>query len=83
MHHREVHRARNEADWWSKLGIDALTIALKLWKMTRSMSEPAASAVEPTAAVPAIEVATPGSRARRHAKEAAGPEPVETAADRA
>jgi hypothetical protein len=55
MHHREVHRARNEADWWSKLGIDALTIALKLWKMTRSMSEPSASAVEPTAVVPAIE----------------------------
>ena len=41
LHHRELHRARNEADWWSKLGIDALETALKLW--TRFRNEPASS----------------------------------------
>jgi hypothetical protein len=35
LHHREAHRARNEAQWWSKPGIDALATALRLWKMTR------------------------------------------------
>jgi hypothetical protein len=37
LHHRELHRARNEADWWSKLGIDALATALKLWKISRRL----------------------------------------------
>ncbi len=30
-HHREVHRAGNEARWWENAGIDALVIAHKLW----------------------------------------------------
>jgi ERF superfamily protein len=83
MHHREVHRARNEADWWSKLGIDALAIALKLWRMTRSTSEPAAPlTLEATAAASAVEIAPPESRVRRRPKKAAGPEPVEIPTDR-
>ena len=45
LHHREVHRAHNEADWWSKLGIDALAIALKLWKTTRATKETAPTTV--------------------------------------
>jgi hypothetical protein len=73
MHHREVHRARNEAGWWSKLGIDALDIALRLWKTTRSTSEPATPVTgEPTAVAPAVEVATPQSRVRRYAKKRCG-----------
>jgi hypothetical protein len=38
-HHREVHRAGNEARWWENAGIDALLIAHKLWtETTRSVS---------------------------------------------
>jgi hypothetical protein len=33
-HHREVHRAGNEARWWENAGIDALAIAHKLWTET-------------------------------------------------
>jgi hypothetical protein len=40
LHHREVHRARNEAEWWSKLGLDAVATAIRLWKMTRAAGEP-------------------------------------------
>ncbi len=41
LHHRELHRARNEADWWARLGIDALGTARKLWETTRSLRHPA------------------------------------------
>jgi hypothetical protein len=42
-HHREVHRSADEAAWWSKAGIDPLSIALLLWTEThplRSVAEP-------------------------------------------
>jgi hypothetical protein len=58
LHHRELHRARNEADWWGKLGIDALGTARKLWKATRSPNRSAPSAelrpgpARPTLAIP-------------------------------
>jgi hypothetical protein len=39
-HHREVHRAGNEAQWWEKVGIDALAIAHKLWTETHSLGSP-------------------------------------------
>jgi ERF superfamily len=34
-HHREVHRAGNEAGWWENAGIDAMAMARKLWTETR------------------------------------------------
>jgi hypothetical protein len=34
-HHRELHRASKEAEWWSKTGIDPLGIARQLWLGTR------------------------------------------------
>jgi hypothetical protein len=40
LHHRAVHLARNEAEWWSKLGLDAVATAIRLWKMTRAAGEP-------------------------------------------
>jgi hypothetical protein len=55
LHHRELHRARNEAGWWSKLGIDALAVALRLWKKTR-LAEAA-----PTASPAPSMVQTPAS----------------------
>jgi hypothetical protein len=35
VHHRAVHRARDERAWWQAAGIDPIRIARKLWKDTR------------------------------------------------
>jgi hypothetical protein len=34
-HHRELHRHGNEAAWWDKTGIDPLSQAHALWRITR------------------------------------------------
>jgi hypothetical protein len=31
VHHREVHRSSNEAEWWKTYGLDPLTVASALW----------------------------------------------------
>jgi hypothetical protein len=36
-HHRELHRAGNEANWWNTRGIDPMDAARKLWVETRSL----------------------------------------------
>jgi hypothetical protein len=36
VHHREVHRIRDEQAWWKTAGIDALKVALQLWRRTRA-----------------------------------------------
>jgi hypothetical protein len=33
-HHRELHRARKESDWWSRNGLEPLESARNLWTMT-------------------------------------------------
>jgi hypothetical protein len=35
VHHRAVHRARDERAWWQVAGIDPIKVARKLWKDTR------------------------------------------------
>jgi ERF superfamily len=35
VHHRAVHRARDERAWWQAAGIDPIKVARKLWKDTR------------------------------------------------
>ena len=35
VHHRAVHRARDERAWWQTTGIDPIKVARKLWKDTR------------------------------------------------
>ena len=35
VHHRAVHRARDERAWWQTTGIDPDQVARKLWKDTR------------------------------------------------
>ena len=40
-HHREVHRSGDEASWWSKVGIDPVGIARKLWTETHPVFAPA------------------------------------------
>jgi hypothetical protein len=35
-HHRELHRAGKETDWWTGFGIDPLLVARSLWLNTRA-----------------------------------------------
>jgi hypothetical protein len=35
VHHRGVHRARDERAWWQAAGIDPVTVASELWNDTR------------------------------------------------
>src|SRR5258708_35044836 len=35
VHHRAVHRARDERAWWRAAGVDPDQVARKLWKDTR------------------------------------------------
>jgi hypothetical protein len=39
-HHREVHRAANEVQWWESAGIDVLAMAHKLWTETHPLRIP-------------------------------------------
>jgi ERF superfamily len=48
-HHREVHRAGDEARWWTTTGVDAIGIARKLWIETH----PIQISVSPAGAVAA------------------------------
>jgi len=40
LHHRELHRSRNELLWWKKARIDPIRIARELWGATRSKAAP-------------------------------------------
>jgi hypothetical protein len=40
-HHRQLHQAGNEENWWAQHHINALTIANDLWAQTRPKSAPA------------------------------------------
>jgi hypothetical protein len=35
VHHRAIHRARDERAWWQEVGIDPVKVARKLWQDTR------------------------------------------------
>lgn len=39
-HHRELHRYGDEASWWAGVSIDPLSIALELWRRSRSAELP-------------------------------------------
>ena len=36
LHHRELHRYGDEASWWASTCIDPLSVALELWRRSRS-----------------------------------------------
>jgi hypothetical protein len=39
-HHHELHRHRDEAGWWDKLGLDPTSAAHALWLATHPQSQP-------------------------------------------
>jgi hypothetical protein len=40
LHHRELHRHGDEAKWWNEAKIDPMTIAHRLWTLTRHNDGP-------------------------------------------
>jgi hypothetical protein len=40
LHHRELHRSRNEPLWWTTARIDPIRIARELWEATRPKAGP-------------------------------------------
>jgi hypothetical protein len=61
VHHREVHRSSNEAEWWKTYGLDPLAVASALWAQTRpvrpaaqaaSLLQPAPAASNPAPTAP-------------------------------
>jgi hypothetical protein len=40
LHHRELHRSRNEPLWWKTARIDPIQIARELWEATRPRAAP-------------------------------------------
>ena len=47
IHHRAVHRVRDERAWWKQAGIDAVEVARKLWRNSRRNETPAPPKTEP------------------------------------
>jgi hypothetical protein len=60
VHHREVHRAKDERAWWQQARIEPLKAARKLWKETRVEE----GHVEPAALRPSDEPAKPDNPAK-------------------
>lgn len=53
LHHRELHRHGDEADWWRQAAIDPVPIALSLWQRTRQDASSRALGEEDRATAPA------------------------------
>jgi hypothetical protein len=84
LHHRELHRARDEAGWWAKLGIDAVSVARKLWLKTRSPVPAADSiATQPIASAPTVAPAPAKPRHGWRVRKGAGAGPIPPASNRA
>src|SRR5262249_33094867 len=40
LHHRALHCASNETQWWKEAGVDALAVAQELWRQSRERQHP-------------------------------------------
>jgi hypothetical protein len=61
-HHRELHRAGNEAAWWAGRGVDAISAARKLWIETRPVRASATAANADTVSEVAVTTEKTGPR---------------------
>jgi len=64
LHHRELHRSRNEPLWWKTARIDPIQIARELWEATRPKvaSQPASERNSPAPSVlPTLPSSTDGA----------------------
>jgi hypothetical protein len=55
LHHRELHRSRNEPLWWKTARIDPIPIAQELWAATRPKAAPQAT-TDGSGPAPALQV---------------------------
>jgi hypothetical protein len=46
LHHRELHEAVNERDWWARRNIDPLAVAHELWARSRPHRKAAMTEIE-------------------------------------
>jgi hypothetical protein len=82
IHHRDLHRSRDEGGWWAKLGIDAVRIARKLWISTRSpASSPPSADIQPISSPAGAAPAK--RRGRRRVPKDVPPEPIQPDSHRA
>jgi hypothetical protein len=79
LHHRELHRSRNEPLWWKTARIDPIPIARELWEATRPRTaetgdrSPAALAASPTEERLKGSAAEQARAAQNAATEGSGP----------
>jgi hypothetical protein len=64
LHHRELHRSRNEPLWWKTARIDPIPIARELWEASRAKAAPQATS-------PASPAPRPASRTEERPKGSA------------
>jgi hypothetical protein len=77
LHHRELHRSRNERLWWNTARIDPIQIARELWEATRPKTapQPVAGESPPTpSALPALPVPTDETASGRAPQKGRGPQ---------
>jgi hypothetical protein len=58
-HHRALHRHGDEAAWWLSAGIDAVTIAHRLWQHTRLNGGAIQEHLDPLLGPPTVQAAGP------------------------
>jgi hypothetical protein len=58
-HHRALHRSGDEAAWWTSVGIDAVTVAHRLWQHTRLNGAPIHQHIDPLLGPPTVQPAEP------------------------
>jgi ERF superfamily len=68
LHHRELHRSRNEPLWWKTARIDAIAIARDLWETTRP------KAVLPTSADESAAMGTGATASSRDKPDGSPPD---------
>jgi hypothetical protein len=68
-HHRALHRHGNEVEWWNSAGIDAVTIAHKLWQHTRLNGAPIQEHIDPLLSPQSVDAADDGRATDRAAAD--------------
>jgi hypothetical protein len=58
-HHRALHRHGDEAAWWTSAGIDAATIAHRLWQHTRLKGAPIREHIDALLGPPTVQAPGP------------------------
>jgi hypothetical protein len=66
-HHRELHRAGRERDWWVRAGLEPVSLARPLWLETHPLPAPALVLDEANAA-PAVTASPKQSHQTQTAK---------------